>query len=104
MTDSVFEFMRQGDTLKITAPHTLDAATQPHFSVALDQAIADDAKHIHLDLTATKFADSAGIGFISMLHKQCVSDGVGLKIIGASGQPLALLTSLKVGEHVEIET
>ena len=90
--------------LTINAPQTLDAATQPGFSSALNRVEEEGATQVRLDLSKTEFADSAGIGFISQLQKQCVSGGGGLMLFGASGQPLALLTSLKVGDHVEIET
>ncbi len=104
MTDSFFDYVLQDGVLTIIAPQTLDAATQPGFSSALERVGGEGAVQVRLDLSKTEFADSAGVGFISQLHKFCTAAGGGLKLICVSGQPLALLTSLKVGDHVEIET
>jgi anti-sigma B factor antagonist len=73
----------------------LDAAYVSRVRPQLERlAEADD--DVVLDLSNVAFVDSSGVGALAFLHKRLVTKGHRLKVVGLRGQPLKLLTNLRL--------
>ncbi|AWB65371.1 anti-sigma factor antagonist [Saccharobesus litoralis] len=62
----------------------------------------DNQLDIVLDLSATTFLDSSGVGAIVFLFKRIRAKRGSMKICGANGQPLELLDLLRVHRAIPI--
>ncbi len=71
----------------------LDAAyvsrVRPHI-----ERLAQADEDIILDFSKVEFVDSSGLGALVFIHKQLVSNGHKLRVVGLRGQPLQLFTNL----------
>ena len=57
---------------------------------------------VEVDLSAVEFLDSSGIGAIVYLFKRLVTTSRRLYIGGASGQPLQLITMLRLQKSISL--
>lgn len=58
-----------GQTLRVSAVHQLGAANAHAFREGVRDALDDTQKDIDIDLSATTFLDSCGLGALVALHK-----------------------------------
>lgn len=63
----------QGDTLRITGITELGAANSNNIRDKARAALLDTQRHIEIDLSATAFVDSCGLGALIALHKTACS-------------------------------
>lgn len=61
-----------------------------------------EAREVVIDLTHVSFVDGSGLGAISYLFKRLTARGRALKVVGASGQPLAMLRHLGLASMLGI--
>lgn len=61
-------------------------------------AIADT--DVTIDLSSVSFIDSSGVGALVFLHKRLVGTGRKLRVTGLQGQPLELLTYLRLTDQL----
>ena len=57
---------------------------------------------VELDFTEVLFMDSSGIGAIVYLYKRLTAAGRKMQIVGASGQPLELLKTLRIDRSIAV--
>lgn len=79
-------------TLSLTGH--LDAEAAREFRSTAERLLGNPPKTLVIDLRGVGFMDGAGLGAIAFLAKRL---GRRLAVIGASGQPLALLLHLGLG-------
>ncbi len=53
-------------------------------------------KNVSLDLSATTFIDPSGIGAVAFLYKRLLARGLRLSLVGVHGQPLQVLSKLRL--------
>jgi anti-sigma B factor antagonist len=80
MTDSRHPSMINGLAV-VTAPAEIDIDTAEEFRAVLLRAAADGHATIVVDLTGTRFCDSAGLRELVWAHKRAVTDGGGLRLV-----------------------
>lgn len=97
-----FDIDVQNGDLIVRAPRTLDAATQPAFAQTLNDIKDSTTSKVCIDLSATEFLDSAGVGFLVKIHRLCEAGLGAIEIKGATEQPLKLLQSLEVDKHINL--
>src|ERR1700722_1679943 len=62
----------------VTAPEELDITTAPHLEPALAEAAAKGHGSFVVDMSQTRFCDSAGLHVLLAAHKRALADGGGL--------------------------
>ena len=55
---------------------------------------------VTVDMSSAEFIDSSGVGALVYLHKRLVAAGHRLKVVGLKGQPLELLTYLRLADQL----
>lgn len=73
----------------------MDAATMADMRETLDQ-LAEAQENIEIDMKAVEFIDSSGVGGLVFLYKRLLSSGYKLTLHNIDGQPLRLLTHLRM--------
>lgn len=82
------------DTLQLTPGMALDAAGASALRPTLESVALARAPRVVLDLSRVEMMDGSGIGAIAFLRKRLLAAGQAMEVVGAHGQPLALLRSL----------
>lgn len=62
--------------------------------------LANTVDNVTLDLSRVSFIDSSGIGGLVFLYKRLVARGHRLQLAAVSGQPLRLLSHLRMDELI----
>jgi len=79
----------------------LDIATAPGLGDRLEP-LADDGRHLLLDLTDLRFCDAAGLRLFLRLHKQTTAAGGSLQL-AAPGRPVSrVLTTARLNDVVPV--
>lgn len=79
----------------------LDIATAPDLGERLE-SLADDGRHLLLDLTDLRFCDAAGLRLLLRLHKQATAAGGSLHL-AAPGRPVSrVLTTARLTDVVPV--
>lgn len=60
------------------------------------ESLASSKGGVTADLSEVEFIDSSGVGALVFLHKRLVAAGQKLRVVGLRGQPLELLTYLRL--------
>ncbi|MEQ8584963.1 MAG: STAS domain-containing protein [Thalassobaculaceae bacterium] len=91
MTAHFFSLSRDGDGTVIAISGAFDAETV--FDLRGQPAMRDVAPgtRVIVDLSATDFMDSSGVGFLVSLSRRGQREGWTLEIVGAAGQSQRLL-------------
>jgi anti-sigma B factor antagonist len=71
----------QGDTLRVTGITELGAPNANDLRDRIRAALADSQRHIEIDLSATAFVDSCGLGALIALHKTACSRGGSVRLL-----------------------
>lgn len=99
-----FEFLESDGNLILRGPANLDSAAAARFPATADiVARLGERRHLTLELAATDFMDSAGIGFIVTVTKGLRGVGRDLRIVGATGQPAGLIALVGLDKLVRVE-
>ena len=94
----------EGEGLTIKFPMTLDSLNAPKAKDKCLKALFPEIMEVRIDLTATTFLDSAGIGLIVTLYRRAKEDGFSIELVGAEGQPLSLIQSLQIDKVIPLNT
>jgi anti-sigma B factor antagonist len=65
----------------IALPTEIDMATAGGVGRRLGSAVADGARTVIADMTATTFCDSSGIGMLLWAHKHAAANGSQLRLV-----------------------
>lgn len=76
-----------------------DAATARELRPKLE-CLAAVGGDVTIDLSTVEFIDSSGVGALVFLHKRLVGAGKRLRVTGLQGQPLELLTYLRLADQL----
>jgi anti-sigma B factor antagonist len=83
----------------LQVPGDMDAAAmRAQRSVCEELAGGDD--DVAVDMSKVSFVDSSGVGAIVYMYKRLVANGHSLQLTGVKGQPLQLLTYLKLTDLI----
>jgi len=97
VSDISRSFQMIGDVPVVTAPAEIDAATADQLRMVLLRAAADGHATVVVDMTGTKFCDSAGLGVLIRTHKRALEGGGELRlVIPADGAVFRVLTLTEV--------
>ena len=69
----------------VVAPTEIDMATADDLGTALLAATANGHTVIVVDMTGTRFCDSAGLRVLTAAHRRAVADGGELRLITPAG-------------------
>lgn len=84
----------------IVMPGDMDAAAMvAHRALCEEAASGDD--DVVLDMRNVEFIDSSGVGAIVFMYKRLLGRGKTLKLQTLGGQPLQLLTYLRLTDLIE---
>lgn len=64
------------------------------------ETLATTGGDVTIDLSAVDFIDSSGVGALVFLHKRLIGAGQRLRVTGLQGQPLELLTYLRLADQL----
>lgn len=78
----------------------MDAAAMTRLKPLIEE-LGLGAEDVTLDLSGVEFVDSSGIGGIVYLYKRLRVAGRKLRLRGAGGQPLQLITHLRLADLIE---
>lgn len=78
----------------------MDAAAMAQLKATFE-ALGSGAEDVVLKLSQVEFMDSSGVGGIVFLYKRLRVAGCKLRLSGAHGQPLQLLTHLRLSDLVD---
>ena len=81
-----------------------DAALLDQAHTIFEELAAQIDRTILIDLSQTTRLDTSGVGAIVFLFKRVRMWGYSLEIIGAHGQPLRKLRSLKITKTIKISS
>ncbi len=76
-----------------------DAAAAREIKPRLEQ-LAASGKNVTVDMSAVEFIDSSGVGALVFLHKRLIASGQKVIVTGLNGQPLELLTYLRLADQL----
>ena len=88
-------------TIKIG--HDFDAAFVSENRSVIESSIEGDNQEFQVDLSSCGFIDSSGIGTLVFLFKRLVASGRTMRLSGLSGQPLDLITFLRIDQVIDID-
>ncbi|WP_043879817.1 STAS domain-containing protein [Azorhizobium caulinodans] len=77
----------------------MDAAAMAELKATFE-TLGSTADDVVLDLAQVEFMDSSGVGGIVFLYKRLKMNGHRLSLVGAGGQPLQLLTHLRMADLI----
>ena len=80
-------------------PGDMDAASVKEQRPVLDE-LAASSEDVTLDLSKTEFIDSSGVGALVFIYKRLLAGKLKLRVVGLKGQPLQLLTHLRLTDFV----
>ncbi len=80
-------------------PGDMDAASMKEQRPVLDE-LASANEDLTIDMSKVEFIDSSGVGALVFIYKRLLSSGFKLKLESLKGQPLQLLTYLRLTDIV----
>lgn len=77
-----------GEVPVVAAPAEIDIATADELRTVLLGAAADGYTVVVVDMTGTRFCDSAGLSVLAGAHRRAVAEGGELRLVrAAAGHP-----------------
>lgn len=95
-------YQQPRDAIVLSLEGEFDALSAPDVRARFDRVIADEAGDVILDLGGVTFMDSSGAGALVYLHKKLVGTERTLELVGVVGQPLDLLTLLRIKNVIPV--
>jgi anti-sigma B factor antagonist len=80
-------------------PGDMDAAAMRAQRTVYEELASGD-EDVAVDMSKVSFVDSSGVGAIVFMYKRLVANGHSLQLTGVKGQPLQLLTYLKLTDLI----
>lgn len=101
MTTESVQNTQSTETFVFTIDKEFDAHQVELARVALDSLVEQTHPTVVLDFSQTAFIDSSGIGAIVYLYKRLLKQQRQMAIYKAAGQPLKLMTMLRVNQTIK---
>lgn len=95
-------FKQHRDASVIVLEGEFDAVSAPTTRAEFERLVSDETGDVIVDLGGVTFMDSSGAGALVFLHKRLVGQQRGLELVGVSGQPLDLLTLLRITNVIPV--
>jgi len=92
----------QGNTLLAGGIAELNAANATNFRDEARAALVDSVKVLDVDLSATTFVDSSGLGALIALHKTMIQRGGTVRILKPAASVLQILELTRLHRILEI--
>jgi anti-sigma B factor antagonist len=86
----------RSDVVTVRFEGALDALTVGDLRRTIVEVLAGRPRNVTVDLGRVTLLDSSGVGAIVSLFKQLRAQGGKVRVVGAQGQPLAVLRLLKL--------
>lgn len=99
MADGGFPVELAGRVPVVAAPDELDLTSAPHLELALAEASASGHNRFVVDMTRTRFCDSAGLHLLIEAHKRARADGGGL-VLAVGGAAVLRLFEITGADSV----
>ncbi len=96
--------VREGNTVTITPGQDLVSTMVPAFKQELASLLAESQGELRLDLTGTGMMDSIGIGVIIATHNSMKKKGSKLIIANASENIIKLFKSMRLDQHLNLDS
>ncbi|GGF76070.1 anti-anti-sigma regulatory factor [Azorhizobium oxalatiphilum] len=84
----------------VKIPGDMDAASMADLKTMFEN-LGSSSQDVVLDLSEVDFMDSSGVGGIVFLYKRLRVNGFKLRLSGAQGQVLQLLTHLRLSDLID---
>lgn len=97
--DGRFPVAAAGGVPVVATPEELDLTSAPHLEPALAEASAEGHGTFVVDMSRTRFCDSAGLHLLIAAHKQARADGGGL-VLAVSGRAVLRLLEITGADRV----
>lgn len=95
---------REGSTVTITPGRDLVSSMVPDLKHELNSLLDENPQELRLDLSGTEMMDSIGIGVVIATHNSMKKKGGRLVIAGASENILKLFKSMRLDQHLNLNT
>jgi anti-anti-sigma factor len=95
-------FKQQRDVSVIVLEGEFDALSAPVTRSEFERLVTEETGDVMVDLGGVTFMDSSGAGALVFLHKRLVGQKRALELVGVSGQPLDLLTLLRITHVIPV--
>jgi anti-anti-sigma factor len=82
---------RDAEGTRLVLKGSLDAGTNPLLRPMLERVAADEGRNLRIDLLHLKLLDATGLRTLVSLQRAARARGALVHLIGAHGQPLAML-------------
>lgn len=92
----------EGRTLIVHTPDLLDISNINVLDGLEGEIDSTLPEKVLLDLSSTTFMDSAGVGVLVRLFRICHGKNIEFNLKGLTGQPLSLLSMLKVTDVIQL--
>src|SRR5215831_9789196 len=89
MPDTRYPFQMAGGVPVVTAPAEIDLTNAGRLQAILAEWHARGHATVAVDLTGTRFCDSAGLRVLVRAHQRAVGDGGGLRLVIPADGPVA---------------
>jgi anti-anti-sigma factor len=101
-TDLSVDLTEEGDLTILIVRGELDAYSAPTLDAAFDQALADGAQHLVLDLTEVGFIDSSGLRSMIRARKEVDNAPGALRIRNPQPATVRLLDITGLTDHLPL--
>jgi anti-anti-sigma factor len=78
----------------VTAPAEIDVTTADHLRLVLLEAAAHGHATVAVDMTRTRFCDSAGLSVLARAHKRALEEGGELRLVMPAGGAMSRIFTL----------
>jgi anti-sigma B factor antagonist len=85
-----------GETTVLKIDGVLDALTAPDARPLVEAVLADQRRHVIVDVSGLRLIDSSGVGVIVSLFKRAKTYGGVVKVNGLKDQPLTIFKLLRL--------
>ncbi|MDY0227514.1 MAG: STAS domain-containing protein [Desulfomicrobium apsheronum] len=96
--------VREGNIATITPGQDLVSSMVPEFKQELASLLEDSPAEVRLDLIGAGMMDSIGIGVIIATHNSMKKKGGKLIIVNASENIIKLFKSMRLDQHLNLDS
>lgn len=99
---SVCEILREGPRARVVLSGKLTATEVPDLQALIKAEIAGGATEVVVDLAATTFIDSTGIGLLIATHNSLGPARGGVQVINAVPEVFGLLRNMRLVDRLRV--
>ena len=95
---------RAGSTVTVAPGQDLVSSMVPEFKEEMNTLLAESPQELRLDLSGAGMMDSIGIGMVIAVHNSMKKKGGKLVIANVSENIAKLFKSMRLDQHLNLET